>query len=431
MGKVGRTLYRRRATAKLSHHPVKLANDARLPRAQARRLDRSPDHARQRIWRRLPGGGRVTAHIVKVVHFADLHLDATFAWMGARDPESPRKRRQGLRATLRRIAQLTIDQKADALLCAGDLYEHEHFTPDTVEFVQSVFAELHPIPVFIAPGNHDWLGPESLYRQACWTPNVHVFNRDRLEPKQLSDGLTLWGGAHVVPANSDNFLDGFSVGRSGVHIALFHGSDQSTFFQQAQGKVPHAPFRPEQIVDAGLHHAFVGHFHSPADKPAHTYPGNPDPLNFGEEGERGAVVATIHPDGRVDRVRHRVASIEAVDITVDVTGCTSVDAVAHQVRMTVGGFRDVARITLVGALEPSVDLRMSDLHAAVEHLQGASFRLSKLQHAYDLTKLAEDRTVRGQFVKDVLAAGLPDSEMRLILATGLRALDGRADLGTV
>ncbi len=368
---------------------------------------------------------------MKIVHFADLHLDATFAWMGTRDPDAARRRRQGLRGTLRRIAQLTVDEHADALLCAGDLYEHDHFTPDTVEFVQSVFEELHPILVYVAPGNHDWFGPESLYRQARWTPNVHVFSTDRLEAAPLTEGLTLWGGAHVVPANSDNFLDRFKVDRGGTHIALFHGSDQTAFFQQGQGKAPHAPFRPAQIFEAGLHHTFVGHFHMPADTTTHTYPGNPDPLNFGEEGDRGAVVATIHPDGSVQRVRHRVASTEAVDMTVDVTGCTSVDAVARQVRTTVGEFRGVARITLIGSLEPSVDLRLSDLYAATERLQGSSFRLGKLQHAYDLSRLVEDRTVRGQFVQEVLASGLPEGEIRSILATGLRALDGRADLGAV
>src|SRR5207248_4781030 len=101
------------------------------------------------------------------------------------------------------------------------------------------------------------------------------------------------------------------------------------------------------------------------------------------------------------------------------------------VRAKIGEFRGVARITLIGALEPSVDLRLGALKGATDRLQGVSFRLGRLEHAYDLAKLKEDRTVRGQFVQDVLAAGLPDEETRSILATGLRALDGRADLGAI
>jgi hypothetical protein len=42
--------------------------------------------------------------------------------------------------------------------------------------------------------------------------------------------------------------------------------------------------------------------------------------------------------------------------------------------------------------------------------------------------VAREPTVRGQFVRDVLAAGLPSDEQRRVVITGLRALDGRADL---
>jgi exonuclease SbcD len=366
--------------------------------------------------------------LVKVVHFADLHLEAAFAWMGARDVEAPRRRRQGLRDTLRRIVRLAADERADALLCGGDLYEHEHFTPDTVEFVRSTFADIEPLPVYIAPGNHDWLGPESLYRQANWTPNVHIFNQDRLQPITLQDGLTLWGGAHVVPANSDNFLERFRVDRGGIHLALFHGTNQDAFFQQGSGKIPHAPFKTEQIAAAGLAHAFIGHFHRPIDAQQFTYPGNPDPLSFGEEGSRGAVIATIAEDGSVTRERRCVASTQTLEASVDVGGCTNLDEIADRIRASVKDFQGVARITLRGTLEPTVDLRLADLHAAVPRLQSLSIRAGQIDVAYDLAKLAEDRTVRGQFVQDVLAAEMPEDERRAILITGLRALAGRADL---
>ena len=60
----------------------------------------------------------------KIVHFADLHLDAGFAWAGA-DGAAARQRRQSLRDSLKRIAELAADIRADALLCGGDLYEDE------------------------------------------------------------------------------------------------------------------------------------------------------------------------------------------------------------------------------------------------------------------------------------------------------------------
>ena len=99
---------------------------------------------------------------MKFVVFADLHLDAPFAAAGA-EGRAARGRRQALRDTLGQIAALAAAVRAEALLCAGDLFEHERLSPDTAAFLQATFAALHPLPIYIAPGNHDWLGPTSAY----------------------------------------------------------------------------------------------------------------------------------------------------------------------------------------------------------------------------------------------------------------------------
>ncbi len=365
---------------------------------------------------------------MKLVLFSDLHLDSAFAWMGARDEQAARARRQGLRATLRRILDLAAEEHADAVFCGGSLYEHEHFTPDTVAFVQAELERVHPLPVYLAPGNHDWLGPSSLYAQARWSPNVHVFTSDRLERVELTDGLSLWGAAHRAPADTRGFLDGFHADGGGIHLALFHGSERGALAQQDEDKAPHAPFRAEQIPAAGLQHAFLSHFHRPSDAPTYTYPGNPDPLSFGEDGQRGAVIATVRPDGSIARERRRVASTAAHDLMVDITPCTGLQQIGDLVAATVNGLDGVARITLQGTLNPAVDLHLEDLYAFAPRLQAATFRLGRVYPPYDLVAISQELTVRGRFVQDVLAAGLPEDETRDILVTGLRALDGRSDL---
>src|ERR671933_583558 len=92
---------------------------------------------------------------LKLVVFSDLHLDSQFAWLGS-NRDAARARRQALRDTLRRIVSLAREISAAGLLCGGDLYEQERCTPDTREFLHSIFAQLYPLPVYISPGNHDW-----------------------------------------------------------------------------------------------------------------------------------------------------------------------------------------------------------------------------------------------------------------------------------
>ena len=283
------------------------------------------------------------------------------------------------------------------------------------------------MPVFVSPGNHDWFGPQSLYHQVDWTPNVHVFTEDRLLPVELADGLTLWGAAHCAPANTDGFLDGFAVDRGGIHLALFHGSENGDFGWQESGKVPHAPFAAEQIPRAGLAHALVGHFHAPRDGAWHTYPGNPDPLAFGETGERAAVVVEVHADGSVQRTRFPVATSQVSDIEVDLTGIAHSGEVRTRVMTSVADLAGIVRVTLRGEIGRDADVRAADLDGVAPHLEALVPRLGRITVAYDLDALAGEATVRGQFVRDVREAELDDDVRRRVLVTGLRALDGRSD----
>jgi exonuclease SbcD len=362
---------------------------------------------------------------MKLLLFSDLHLDTPFRWA---QPELARARRRALRETLQRIGTLAASENVDALVCGGDLYEHDRVAADTGALLRSVFAELHPMPVFLAPGNHDWYGPTSLYRQVDWSPNVHVFAEARLSPVDLTDGLTLWGAAHCAPANTDNFLHRFHTERGGINLALFHGSEHSEFRYQETGKVPHAPFGAEEIRAAGLDHALLGHFHQPRDAETHTYPGNPDPLVFGETGERGAVTVKVAENGAVERVRHRVAQSIVHDVIVTLDGIEHSGQIRQRVETAVAGLSGTVRVTLTGEISADVDARPELLAGAGRHLDILVPRFGEIRATYDMEALAQESTVRGQFVRDVQAAShLNDETRRKVLITGLRAFDGRKD----
>lgn len=362
---------------------------------------------------------------VRLLHVADVHLDAPFAWAGA---DGGGRRRQAIRDTLRAAGDLALAEGADALCVAGDLFEHERVTEDTARFLADTFGALAPIPVFLAPGNHDWYGPASVYHRTSWPANVTVFRDDRLVPVTLTEGLTLWGGAHLAPAGTRNFLAGFEVDRGGVHVALFHGSEQAAMSAEAADKRPHAPFTAAQIPAAGLAHALVGHLHTPHDGSHHTYPGNPEPLTFGETGERAAVLVDVGEDGSVRTQRRVIARTQVVDLDLDVTGLAHSTVVRDAVLDLLHDRTGVVRLSLHGDLDPQVDLAPETWPADVPWIDALVVRTSGLHEAYDIDVLTGEETVRGQFVRDVLAA-VDDADLRRrILTTGLRALDGRSDL---
>jgi hypothetical protein len=88
----------------------------------------------------------------------------------------------------------------------------------------------------------------------------------------------------------------------------------------------------------------------------------------------------------------------------------------------------VARVTIAGELDPRLDLDIPSLLDVPHELEGLQLRLGRLQPAYNLEDLAGEPTVRGQFVRDVLAADLDEEERQRVLLVGLRALEGQTAL---
>jgi len=165
-------------------------------------------------------------------------------------PATAALRRQNRRTTLTRIIDLAEAERVDAILGGGDLFEHDRIAPDTVEFLRATFGRT-AIPVYLAPGNHDWYSDASPYAVTEWSDNVHLFTEDRLTAVSLSDGITLWGAAHRAPANTDGFFATFRPDRSGIHLALAHASERGFLAQQGSGKMPHAPFEAAELEAAG------------------------------------------------------------------------------------------------------------------------------------------------------------------------------------
>ena len=192
------------------------------------------------------------------------------------------------------------------------------------------------------------------------------------------------GAAHRAPANTDGFFGSARAVGEGVHLALAHASERSWLTAQESGKQPHAPFDAAEIEAAGFAHAFLGHFHVPKDAERHTYPGNPDPLEFGETGERGECPRHRRAGRPVQRERRVVAVSQVHDVEVALDGCEHADDVRDRVTAVVGGLRGSVRVDLTGTVAPVVRVDGADLSALGGHLDGLVIRRDRVTVGYDL-----------------------------------------------
>ena len=123
-----------------------------------------------------------------------------------------------------------------------------------------------------------------------------------------------------------------------------------------------------------------------------------------------------------------VAQTAVHDIEIDVSGCTTQQQIRDNIAERVEGLGGFARLIVRGNVAPDIGFAESDLRDAMSAFSAVQIRLGALRTGYDVESLRVEPTVRGQFVADVLDAGLDSAEERRVLTAGLRALEGRRDL---
>jgi DNA repair exonuclease SbcCD nuclease subunit len=373
-----------------------------------------------------------------ILHFADLHLDGAFT--GSRLPATLARRcREQLRQTLRRIIDLAKERGANAVTVAGDLFERARLSPDTAAFLTSEFERLAPIPLFIAPGNHDAADAGSLYQRGRWPENVNIFASNRLTERPLTKEISLWSAAHLSPSERQNFLQHFQLPSSNTArfpILLLHAT---LLPSPATTNNTHAPLTIENIRQAGFPLALLGHYHTAqiaqTENTVAVYPGSSEPLGFDEPGQHGVCWVQIEPGlpPKIETIPLAELRFETVEVAVD--DCSDRDQLFDKI-LALQKARDFGkafvRLRLVGNAQPSLFLDLPVLthriqsHFAFVHLENLT------KPSADLQQLAQEPTVRGVFVHEVLAAqeadnggAKPESQRRYMdaLIYGLQAFN--------
>lgn len=340
--------------------------------------------------------------MVRILHFADLHLDRSFAGLSVA-PSEAAKRREELRAALRRIVDLALELDVDALTVGGDLYEHERAGPDTGNFIAGEFARLAPKRVFVAPGNHDPYVPDSLYWRLDWPSNVHIFKTMSWEPVELSDIVTIWGAGHRGPAIRDNLLASLTVEAGRTNIALLHASDTSAV---PEGQPAHCPFTRDDVERSGLDFALLGHYHElrlrPQESPRYAYPGSPEPLDFSELGDHYVLLLTANGEGLSCEPR-KINEVVYQTSTIDITGMSTSDAIRKAICALAddeAAARAIMRATLTGQPESDLDLDLSALlQSTHERFRYLDPIMDRTETPFDLEQIEEESTTRGAFVR--------------------------------
>lgn len=363
---------------------------------------------------------------MRFVQFADTHLG-----LGAMKSD--------LCTAFARACALAVDRKADLVLIPGDLFDYETVDRETASFVARTLQSVAPIPVFVAPGNHDSLRPGSPYF-GNWPSNVHIFTAPEFETVALDSlDCSITGIAHAHRGiTSRALIEPIDKPARTVSFLLFHGSRDG---YKPSEKETVIPFSDAELLDQGFTYAAVGHYHSfsPISDSScirAAYSGCAQGRGLDETGEKCVLVGEIDAHGRVEIEKVEVAERRVVRVDVDVTGSRDQADVIAKVDASLSGLareQDVVYAFLRGMLPPGMDVDTS-LWESRQPYFAATLNTSGIEPDYDLDTLSQDSaaaSLRSTFVRKMLERQKSEenNEQRRMLRDaiyyGLYALDGR------
>lgn len=345
--------------------------------------------------------------MIKILHSGDWHLDAP---LQGRTPEQASILRAELAKIPEKLAELCREENCDLVLLSGDLFDG-NYTRDSYRTVYDALQTM-AVPVFISPGNHDFISPESPYEKELWPENVHIFKKQQIEWVDVPSLSLRVYGAGFQSMDCPSLLEDFQV--EGRSVGVFHADP-------TQVNSPYNPVTKSQVMASGLQYMALGHVHKGdsfwAGETLCAWPGCPMGKGWDEQGEKGALIVTL--DDRAEIQFVPLGAPQFYDLSVDYAeGVASVlPAVAND---------DFYRVTLTGEAE-TVDLEA--LQEEFSQFPNLLLR-DQTRRPVDFWKSLGEDSFEGVYfgmLKEALAGADPEMQERILLAAKLsrQILDGQ------
>jgi DNA repair exonuclease SbcCD nuclease subunit len=204
--------------------------------------------------------------------------------------------------TYRNIIQLCMDEKVDALLVAGDIYDGaDRSLQAQLRFYQGL-GQLNDagIASFVCHGNHD---PLNGWLTHLKRPPLSWQFRETVEAVPLDprapERAMIYGFSYPRREVTSNIAQTFRHDpERGFAIGLLHAN--------VGGDTDHANYAPctlDDLTATDINYWALGHIHKhrvlQQQEPTVVYPGNPQGRHPNETGERGVYYVEVDENGQV------------------------------------------------------------------------------------------------------------------------------------
>ena len=257
----------------------------------------------------------------RFIHAADPHLDSPLQGLEAHEGAPVERLRGATRRAFENLVQLSIDERIDFLVMAGDIYDGDWKDYNTGLFFRAQMVRLFDkgIPVYLIAGNHD--AASVISKKLSLPANVHVFSTRITESKEVAgQPVVIHGRGFPNRAVPENLARDYPAAVSGkFNLGLLH-----TSLTGRAGHDTYAPCSEQDLAEKGYGYWALGHVHQPeviSRDPWIVFAGNCQGRHARETGRRGCMLVAVNDSLVVESADwHSVDVVRWEALTIDFTG---------------------------------------------------------------------------------------------------------------
>lgn len=362
---------------------------------------------------------------MKIIHCADLHLDAKMT--SNLSKEQAKERKNEILRTYVHMVEYAKANDVSVILIAGDLFDTRNVSAMVRNTVKESIINNPQIEFLYLRGNHD--NDNFLTKLDEMPENLKLFSDKEWVSYSFLNGKVSITGLELTKDNQVTAYNELVLSHDTYNIVTLHG-------QAGEYKSAHAAenISLSDLKNKNIDYLALGHVHKYMvekldARGVYCYSGCLEGRGFDECGQKGFVLIEIEEDTLQATLKTvSCAARTLYTLPVDITGVLSTNEAAKRVEAAINTkpfpSASLVKIVLNGALNVECELNVEYL----EELFADYYYLVKIENATTLEinydDYEKDESLKGEFVRMVKNSDLSPEKKSEVIRCGILALSG-------
>lgn len=366
---------------------------------------------------------------VKILHCADIHIGAAESFLGAYSES----RQAETLITFEKIINIAKENNVDILLIAGDLFNSNTISKAFTDRVFECFEQIPEIKIVFAAGNHDPLNFDSPFKKYNLPKNLYVLDTKDCFVEFSDLNTRVYGKSfkEVYMKGSPRFS--LKPDNNFINLMCIHGELKSDLNSDYNS------ITSDFIENSGMDYIALGHIHKRTDISKIggsycAYCGCPEGQGFDELQEKGVYLGEVSK-GNCNLQFVPTAKRMHLCEFIDISGASNSSEIAEiavnylKQKYSESYSENLYKIVLTGSIDEEAVISIPEITSRLNEVVYFAKVKNKTEIKVDFLALATEQTLKGIFVKNMLAKietaeDFEKEKLKAALNIGLKAFLG-------